>query len=396
MPDTLFVALYSVEKMKEEKNKKWLWATVLTMVPVLLTEPFVSAVFGIFYLAYFMVELIIGLFKCKPALNIFKNKSIKYLFLAGFLSLIISLFLYWIPELILRGWQNSGNLIGFTLNGYFVGKTNVDVMNGGIIYGIKDFIFSPVANKIDQAVGMGSIIFVLLVLSIVLFFGRIKKEGIEKNKYLIISLVWLVVSVLGAEANAFPYKFLPYRFWVFLAIPIAVISSFGAISLYDLIKKRKFICYSIFSAIFIGIIITSGYPKYELETGSSWPPGVGWSYVGQVFGYINLKKLPPNTLVYSLCQNPKSVIGMDKMDYPWIKEIEDYKNYAVFDSLDNNYSFLKKHNYSYLILDVGCINQFGTKNIDMINKKIGQINNSKNFKFISQLSNNGFFIYKIL
>lgn len=390
-----FPALYSIEKIKEEKNKKWLWAAVLTTTPILLIQPLSAAVFGIFYLVYLAIELAIRLFKFNPRFQIFKTEPVKSLIVAGFLSIIIALSIYWVPEIIFRGWEDSGNLIGFTFNGMFSGKTSIDT-SGGIIYGLKDFIVPPPASKIDQPIGIGEAVFSLLIFSIIIVFLRIKKLVIEGREYLIISLIWLGVAILGTEGNALPFKLFPHRFWVFLAIPVAIITAFGIIFIYDFTKKRKLICYFVFPIIFVSIIITSGYPKYKFETSSMWSSGVGWTSAAQLAGYVNLKKLPSNTLVYSLCKNPKTVIGMDKMDYPWIKEIEDYKNYAIFDSLDNNYSFLRKYNYSYLIVDVGCVNQLGVEKIDTINKKLEQVNSSKYFSIASQLSNNNFFLYKIL
>lgn len=379
-----FPALYSVEKLKEEKNRKWILATALIISTILITQVFSAGIFVIFFLLYIFIELIAG-----------KADLIKSLFVAGFLSLIIALSLYWVPELIFRGWKNFGPAVGFIKEGnLFVKGSTIDT-SAGKIYGIRDFMISPLANKIDQPTGIGIVIFALLILSIILFFYQIKKIPVGKYKYLIVSMVWLVVAVFGIEGNALPYKIFPHRFWVFLPIPISIITAFGIIWLYDFTKKNKLICCSIFLAIFVGIIITSGYPKYKFET-AIWPPGAGWVSAAQIDGYLSLNKLPTNTLTYSLCKNPKTVIGFDKMDYPWVKEIEDYKNNALFDSLENNYSFLTKYNYSYLIVDAGCITQFGNKNIETINDKIKQINDSKIFEVVPQLSNNNFYLFKVI
>jgi len=388
-----FPALYSIEKIKEERSKKWVWVAVLTIASVLITQAFSAVVFGIFFFSYFCIELIVRLIKSKARFNVFKNEPIKSLFIAGFLGLIIALSIYWVPEIIFRGWENSNQFLGFgENNNIFIGGTTID-SSKGTVYGFKDFIIAPTITKIDQPTGLGPVIFGLLIFSIIIVFYQIKKIPIEKSKYLIISLIWLVITIFGVEGDAFPYKLFPHRFWVFFAIPAAIITALGIVFIYNFAKKKKLICYSFLLAIFIGIIITSGYPKYLVEASLKWPPGSGWSSNEQLIGYINLKRLPSNVSVYSLCQNPKTVIGIDKMDYPWIKEVEDYKNYAFNDILDNNYKFLKKYDYSYLIVDTGCVHQFG---FEQTNKKIKQIDSSKYFEFVPQLSNDKFVLFKIL
>ncbi len=305
------------------------------------------------------------------------------------MGLAVSLSIYWIPEIVYRGEDKVFGKIGITPE-YFKGGTKLDT-SGGVIYGIEDFIVAPLVTRIDQPTGLGGVVFALLIFSIFVLVSQRKKLIYEKNKYLLISLLWLVISFIGLEGNALPYKLLPHRFWVYFSIPVSIIVAFGITLIYNSIKD-KIVSYTFLSLIFLGILFTSAYPKYIVQT-SKWPPGGGWSSEEQILGYINLKKLPPNTKVFSMCKNPKTVIGMDKMDYPWIKDVEEYKEYALEDSLENNYRFLKRYGYQYLIIDTGCIVQFGE---NKTNTKLQEIIHSKNFKLEKWASNHGFFLFRVM
>jgi hypothetical protein len=356
-----------------------------------MVQPSSAVVFGIFYFAYFLIEATIQLLKSRENTEVISNNFVKSLFIAGFLGLTLALFIYWIPEVASVGWEKAGNRIAFTRSKIFVGGSTIDT-SGGIIYGVKDFIIASTNTKIDQPTGLGLFIFCLLVISFfIISLG--KKVTTEKNRYLLVSIVWLIIAIIGIEGNALPYKLLPHRFWVFFAIPVATITAFGIDSICKFTQKNKVFHYLTIFMIFIGILITSGYPKYFIETAAKWPLGYGWSSEGQIAGYINLKRLPANALVYSMCPNPVSVIGMDKMDYPWVKETEDYKAYAMIDSLENNLKFLKSYNYSYLIIDTGCIKNFGP---DKTREKLQKLNKSKEFLLIPEASNDNFLLFKVL
>ena len=390
-----FPALYSIERMKEEKNKKWLIIAILTISTILITQPSVAAVFGIFYTTYFFVEFMIQLLKQDSKFNIikvFKNKEIKYLFLGGLLGLSLALSIYWIPEINFRGFDGVLGAMGAKIS-FFEGGTTEDT-SGGIVYGLQDFAIAPEVSKMDQATGLGPVIFVLLLFSVFMLLYYRKKLITSHNKYLLISLLWVIIGFLGVEGNALPYKLMPHRFWVFFAIPVVVLVAWGIILIYNSTKKDKAIAYTILSLIFVGILFTSAYPKYVVET-SQWPPGVGWVSNEQIQGYIGLKELSPNTKVFPLCGHikKKSVIGMDKMDYPWIKEIKNYQKLALNDTINNNYKFLKKHNYEYLILDGSCVKDFG---LNQSNSKLQEIFSSGKFRVEEKFSNKGFFLFKIL
>ncbi|MCK4730465.1 MAG: hypothetical protein KAT28_04050 [Candidatus Aenigmarchaeota archaeon] len=387
-----FPALYSIEKMKEEKNKKWVVVAILTISAILITQPSVAVVFGLFYASYFFVEFAIQFLKKESKFNIikvFKNKEIKYLFLGGLLGLSLALSIYWIPVINSQGLEEVLSSMGATED--FFKDMSVYAI-GGDLYGIQDFAIAPNVSKMDQATGLGLVIFILLLFSVLVLLYQRKKLITPRNKYLLVSLLWLIIGFIGIEGNALPYKLMPHRFWVFFAIPVVVLVAWSIILIYNSTKKDKAASYIIISLIFVGILVTSAYPKYVVQT-SQWPPGVGWISNEQIQGYVGLKELPPNTMVYSLCKNPKTVIGVDKMDYTWIKEIEDYKKVALNDTIDNNYKFLKKYDYSYLIIDGGCVKDFG---LNQTNLKIQEIFGSGKFRVEEKLSNGGFFLFKIL
>ena len=146
-----FPALYALEKIREEKSAKWILATAMIIASILITEVFSALLFGIFFLVYFVIELAVKTFKSKPSPSVLKKDSIRPFFLAGFLGFILASFLYWLPEIIFRGWGRVIVHLGFDgVDNVFVKGSTLDT-SGNIIYGIKDFIIIPAIFKIESA-----------------------------------------------------------------------------------------------------------------------------------------------------------------------------------------------------------------------------------------------------
>ena len=139
---------------------------------------------------------------------------------------------------------------------------------------------------------------------------------------------------------------------------------------------------------------SSAYPKLVVQT-AQWPPGVSWLSSEQLSGYMGLKNLPPNTKMFSFCNNEIFTDGVDKFGYTWVKEVWDYKKLSIKDSNDGNYAFLKKYGYEYATIDQSCLPPSGSFSNEQILAKINSIVSDKRFSVVSELSNQGFVTVKV-
>lgn len=304
-------------------------------------------------------------------------------------ALILAVALFWGPMFALFGTEGVFKQMGLGIG--FVTEKNEDT-SGGVVYGLNDFLFSPFASKMDQPVGWGLFVSVLMVLGLAVSILKFK-SGENQGTYLAIILL-LIFCMIGVEGNAMPFKMMPHRFWVFLAIPVAMLAGVGTVWTLEIVSARwKSLSGIAMAVIAIGIIWSSAYPKYVVET-SAWPPGAGWTSQEQVAGYTNLKeKLPANTKFFSFCGDENYANGIDKFGYGWDNAVMGYKTASINDSLENNYRFLKQYGYEYMVIDTSCL----AKNPpEAIQAKLNQMASDTRFVPEMNLSGNAFIVVKVI
>lgn len=371
-----FPAFYCLIQIREKKE--FLIPSIIIISSILVSQPSTAAIFGIMAGLYWISLLITNYFKKEKIFS--KKNNLVFISLIGG---VVGSLIYWIPMVI--KWGLMGTIRGIGLAKGLLSNATRDT-SGGIIYSIKDFIIAPLQSKMDQPTGIGMIMFFLLIIGVLIYLINIKK--VKKNNYLTTLILWITFTIIGTQGNAFPIKLFPHRFWAFLAIPTALIAGDMFVKIIKGFKRSK-IKYGIFIILVIGIIWTSGYPKYVVET-SYWPPGVFWTSNEELQGYIQLKNLPANELVYSGCQNQDTPIGFDKLSFPWIKEVKDYKEKIILEDVNQNYNFLKKYKYQYLTLSSACAKGYG---INKTNNKIIKFEVDNRFYNIE--SNGGYILYKL-
>ena len=159
-------------------------------------------------------------------------------------------------------------------------------------------------------------------------------------------------------------------------------------------KKIKISSSIVVIIIIIGILMTSGYQKYKVNT-AIWP-FQDFTSMDEMQSYLWLKNLPIDTKVLPLCFRDFSVIGMDKLSYRWEPAIRKFKDDSINKTPEQIHSFLKKWGYEYIVIDVHCIEKFGQNETD---EKLKEIATSPYFKLAYPTSENqprGAFIFKVV
>ena len=209
------------------------------------------------------------------------------------------------------------------------------------------------------------IIFVLVSMAIINY-----KNKNYKDNYLIITIAWLVFTFYAVNAGPYHYKLSPFRAWLVMAIPIALLSG-EAISFIDnfikalarnILGSKKILMTgaSLFGIILMGYLIvnTSFIQKYTVNT-ATWGPGGFWVSGDEIGAYIWLRdNLEKNSKMFTFVNNAP-VIGMDMYTCHWCTEVRDYQKNGFKETPKENYDWLKSKGYEYLIIDGQTIRKFG-------------------------------------
>lgn len=369
----MFVAFHGYEKSIETKERKWLIAAGVALAAVAVTQPSTTL-----NLALFSIMYVVGRFITHG------RDVIKPLVKIGVIGIALSM-IYYVPTFLKFGFETTMFGMGFTPDLIEAGSSGDT--SGGLVYSLNDFIDAPLATKIDQATGIGPVLFLLFLLGVAFAAWFMYKNKDERKSWIIIALLWLVLAILGTQGNALPIKLFPHRFWAFLAIPVSMCAAYAYVRLEHILGDSKKILVAFLLAF---ILYTSGIPKMTVQT-SDWPPGVSFSSLEELSGYINMKNsLEPNTRVFPVCSNDRTIIGFDMTTESYDLEYSEFKKSVENRSATEVYSFLASRNYKYLTFDSTCVSKFGSEKTQLLVNE-----HMASGKYDVAFSNEGFMLLKL-
>lgn len=376
-----FASFYAVEKIKYDK--KWWMIAAIVIAATMTSSPTHSAYFGLFFLIYLVGRVLI------------ERKFLMYEFLAGLGGILLSFILWWMPMVMVYGFNGVLK--------YFVGEGRSVANIGGTgdrVYALSDFVFAKELNMINNPIGIGIALSLLTVIGIIFLLSKYKEMFKKENYNKIVTLLWFAFAFYAVNAARFPVKLSPFRAWMLLAIPVSLLSG-EAISIIENITKSLARSVSksnaavnlasllVLGVLFYGIIATSFVQKYAVNT-ALWPPGGFWTSNEEIQGYIWFKdNIPTGKKVFTFSNNAL-ILGLDKFICHWCEDVRIYQRSGFNDTVEQNYNWLKKGQYSFIVIDGQTARAFGPNGTN--SKIMGMVNSDK---FHPVFNNNGIIIFEI-
>ncbi len=330
---------------KAFSDKQWRLPAIVLIAAEMITHPFVSVLFGLFFILFLLVFL-------------FEKNYTSFWsgFFLGFFGVLLS-FVYWGQQLVRHGldavlYSHTGGFGGVASTGL---ETAADLYINPA-YTLSDFLVAPLVTKIDQPTGFGVLTFVLALCGLFYLCTHYK----EKN-YAVVAL-WFFLTFVGLLGGHLPFSILTHRFWAYASIPFAICA--GVFIVFILksfwIRKIPFVLLSLL--LFFGIFgipsfdsfnaYTSWYPKYVVET-SQWPPGVAWSSVQELEGYMWMHEHLVGSRVLSLCKEERFLLGFDlETDFP-NEEMNTFRKNIAMKTADE--LVLQGSSYDAISLEYSCV-----------------------------------------
>src|SRR3989344_5712200 len=284
-----FPLLYALQQIKEDK--KWMYIALIITASVWVSQNIEQPLkLSTMVLLYLIVVSIIN----------------RKFFTQGFIALgggIALSFLWWgvmIYKYTLGGFIDyfGSNVVNEEGASVLVAGKEFAASSGGLInhltsilktltnpggsasraYTFSDFFFAQANNQINNPIGIGIVASLVVLFAVGYILWKHKSALVEeKNTWLCVSLLWLVFTFWGVNGMTFPVSVAKgaFRVWMLLAIPVALIATEGVYSAAALAKKFKIPAIAIFSLLIVGMVLTSGYQKYQLNT-EAWPTPVSF------------------------------------------------------------------------------------------------------------------------
>ncbi|MDO8480362.1 MAG: hypothetical protein Q7S65_00945 [Nanoarchaeota archaeon] len=264
-------------------------------------------------------------------------------------------------------------------------------------YTVSDFFVAKGQNMINNPVGWGIGISLLLAVGILVFIHKIRKSPREEHALPLTLLLWFVFAFIGVNALTFslPVGFHAFRFWMTLAIPVSLIAAEGFVFVARFLSRLKIPMAVSISLLVVLLFFTSGLQKYQVNT-AAWGPGASWTSGEELQGYLSLLSLPPNTPVFTYGDS-EPVIGLNAYDCMWCDEVFEFKKQALLVNATALQPWLKEQGYQYLVVSGRTIMElaptYGNRTSVLVNTRLQDLSNSGLFELAYQ--NNALVLFKL-
>ncbi len=388
-----YPALYAV--MRFSDDRRWGAPAAVMIASNMLVQPLANAVFGAFFALYVLASA-----------RLDRSLALR-LAAVGLAGLMLSM-LYWIPSISKFG----ADLEKINAVGTSVSQLALKIEHHDRTYYLEDLWLVPYTSApIDQHPGIGFVLFPFFAVSLtVMIYALLQRKealvgGPRRQQWMLVTVLWLLFSFLGLEGNELPVSVMPYKFWSYLAIPLALVCGYGTAKIVGRFKHRRALALLVIALLAAGTAFTSGVPKYRIET-SVWPAGTDWKTHDHLTGYFLVDRIPKNAAVYPACHQPGRpteydpiLIGLDYLSFPWDREVLAFREGFTSKTTEETHGFLSRKGYRYVFLDGYCLGSLYERNhtayADALNERLELLVNAEGFNPIIYGEDQNFLVLEL-
>lgn len=353
-----FVAFYCLERISIDK--KWVIPAAFVIGAASTMTPTHSIYFVLLTGLYLLTRMIVQ--------RSFLLWEVGSYVLGG----VLSLALWWIPAIIKHGFLGLLEGVSYPIHR----STPITAVQGTAdrVYSIADFLF-PSIGLINNTPGVGWAIALFVVIALFFIGMQFMSKVSDKKYWTIVTLVWFIFAFYAVNATPFPVKLSPFRAWVILAIPVAILAGVGASYAASILKKFGVPKILVLVAICLLMILTVGAFKIEVNTGT-WYPGAFWgigdveSRDNELIGYMGLRDSAGPSARVAGFGNPGAVVGAGfDMCFYCDAELEMQKIF-INQSADDINAWMRNNNYDYLLMGAQEARRYGVEPYNKLNQEL--------------------------
>lgn len=349
----LMVALYCLVMI--EKDKRWIYPSIIVISGICLSQPSKPIKFMVLFMAFVLVKSIISRkFTLAEFSAVIGGYALSVIWWASnFKTMFVGRF---------AASGSSAGAVGiFTKVLSALKKAFPNWSGSGTRpYTFSDFFVAKSQNMINNPIGIGVVISLLFVFSLVVLFLTYRSASKEKKTWFLTSIIWFIFTFLLVNSLTFnlPFGFYGFRVWMLLAIPISIIVAEGFWFITNLLKQVGVPKVASILVLVLLLFFTSGKQKYDVNT-AVWPSGADFTYYEDSMDNSWLRaNLPADTKVFAYTGDEK-MIGFDMYSCLWCKDVIDFRNNLLYTNVTDLYSWLKSRKYEYLTIDSTSVKTIG-------------------------------------
>ena len=213
--------------------------------------------------------------------------------------------------------------------------------------------------------------FLFLILSLVYTITTIKSLFKPENEWKLLCLVLLVFTFVGIHGARFPVQFIAFRFWMLFAIPLSFLVG-GVLT--EMIGTKTALRILLVTLVLVGIGMTSGITKYEINT-TTWYPSY-FAVPEEILGYQQFEQqFPKHQQVFSACPDTSyKLAAYDQDECLWCPQDINMRQNFINETPESINQFLKNESYKYLLIDLSCLNTYDDWEFQVAIQNLGTSN----------------------
>lgn len=267
------------------------------------------------------------------------------------------------------------------------------------VYTFADFFVAQKTNMINNPIGIGIVAMTLVILGTLIILLHFKILFQKKHFYYLSAITILIFTYLGVKGASLSIGFVPFRMWTFFGFAAAIVGGIGACNLVNFVKKlplnkiTKMLISFILVVVIVTLLYTTSFSQKYYHNTAIWPEHQLMSPDSQqLLIWMREGGIPKDSMVLPLCNKPSMVFGYDMNSVPWTSRDLSEKPYMPDDpapfykisldqTMEENYDFLKKHNFEYTVLGVDCVAKIQA-NGTLLDKRAQEMMNSSKFSVV--------------
>lgn len=232
---------------------------------------------------------------------------------------------------------------------------------GDRLYLLADFFSASEDNLINNPIGLGPVLMVVLIISFLWASVRIAKLFKKDRSWEAVGFAWIITGFLLVLGSYLSISIAPFRAWTFLGLVASLFAALGLISIIQTYWRNNWIPVVVVLLMAVLLIPTTYIPKYKLNT-MLWPDHtIGPPESQDFYAWLRDGGIPKNSVVAHLCGSSEFLSGYDMNPPLWNEKFHprrDRKPYfdnRPFELDAEAFAMLKDAQVEYLTLGATCI-----------------------------------------
>jgi len=224
-----------------------------------------------------------------------------------------------------------------------------------------DFFTASAINLMNNPIGLGPVLMIVVLLSFLWATVRIAKLFTQGGSWGAVSYAWIITAFILVLGKYLSIAISPFRVWTFLGLFASLFAAWGVISMVRSLTANRWVSVGMIAILAALLVPTTYLPKYRLNTMTWQDHTIGVPASHELFVWMRDGGIPKNSVVAHLCGNSEFLSGYDMNPPLWNAEFHPRRGqdpYFVARPLEltpKAFAVLRNADVEYVTMGASCL-----------------------------------------